>query len=310
MINNAFVNMPEIPFKLMTGDERFKHLTDKTYKNLSELDADITNLNDSTSEINAIAYLTNRKNFDGKYPEGYTIIGTPEKGYSLAEGSGIGLGFISLAHIKFVMDFQEVRCTSDEIKQLYLSSLFRDAPISVEGFIYDKDGSKYEAQLKKLISEGYVDSNELEPRLESFRESGLKFGTPISKKLIGSGKQSPIFVYDAAFRTYGVEELFHNCILDHECKHADDIQNGMLLPNGIIINQENIDKLQEVTSINVFEAIAYKTQLDNVSKRGITRADYIAQMEFLHDSYLQNLRNVIGKNDFEDKVIFNVLTGL
>lgn len=213
-------------------------------------------------------------------------------------------------HIMSVPIITFVQARSDEtLRQHFLDILISQATDSIEAFVYDITGAKQEEHLRQLVAEGYVNAEELQSRLEFAHNADFYFVTPVSKELIGSGKKSPIFVYDKAFRAYGVEELFLNCILDHEGKHADHIRDGILLRDGTIINQENIRQLQDITAINLLEGIAYRTQLEKAHMRGAIRADYLDYTRFLYDGHLQTLRRIPAQNDFERQVISSEING-
>ena len=195
---------------------------------------------------------------------------------------------------------------TEELRQPYLDSLLKGCPPSVDNIVYDNTGEKSDEYLSGLVDKGLADKEIADKHTglaPKRRPHMVVVGTP---QILGRGLKQPIFVSDAAFRVYGVESLFLNVLIDHECVHASDFMNGITV-NSLDITYRDVDEFNPFTCITLMEYHAFNVQIARLQKRNITRRDFIDDM-LLRRSFVEDaLKKTKPKTNFERYVIEQTL---
>lgn len=134
------------------------------------------------------------------------------------------------------------------------------------------------------------------------------FGILFVPKLFGTGLKQTIYVSEKAFQKLGVEDYFLSALTNHEGFHATDFQNGMNFNNGLFLNYQNIEQIQNITFILAREIRANKNEMRKLREKNLSENSYFAFLDLNLSFLLDGLREVVPKNDLESKLIIDLFT--
>ncbi|MFH1053779.1 MAG: hypothetical protein V1740_05180 [Candidatus Woesearchaeota archaeon] len=190
----------------------------------------------------------------------------------------------------------------EEVRQRFLDGFHLSNPgEGVKRLVYNLNKMPGVYLVDELVALGEIPEDQGdEMRQDAYEGKQMAF-VLITPNMIGRGKDNPIIVNPNAFEVD--EGSFHSNLSDHEYFHARDFKYGIPLPNGIVVNYENAEQLQNETLEALLDSRALLFQLLQARDNGRTDQESFqnALLGFLQ--YHHRLKQVGPENDFERRVV-------
>lgn len=172
--------------------------------------------------------------------------------------------------------YQDAKVT-EKHRQVYLDNILESCPHSMKRVIFDPS-----AGLEGAIM--IVNS-----RLDKY----------------GIGLQHEVRVSREAFLCYSETE-FLNALIDHEGVHANDAMNGITLLKGTKINSNNVQLIKPELLKSANEVRAYRNQLKQAKKKGITNKIYTNNIKKGIIKHLNLVSEITPANHLENMLIARI----
>lgn len=197
-------------------------------------------------------------------------------------------------------DFQQAR-KNDSLRQSYLDWALTLCPKSVEAVVYDADYTaiinSHDNLFAKRLLKKKADESDRKLTKRCY------FCIIFVPRLFGTGLRQTVYTTPKAFEKLGIEDYFLICLREHEGFHATEMMDGMKVNDSVIINNQNIGRLQEKTIMYGREIRALENQLISIVSKGLRGTIFYHQTKSQLDFYVESLSKIQPITDFEKEVL-------